>query len=97
MARRFVEAGARFIEVSHGSWDHHNNMKADMESRTSEIDQPIAGLLYDLKKRGLLESTLVIWAGEFGRTPEAPTKDGRKTITIKVTHRGLPVEALRAG
>ncbi|MCH2205879.1 MAG: DUF1501 domain-containing protein [Lentisphaerales bacterium] len=77
LARRFVEAAARFIEISHGSWDHHNNMKADMEARTGEIDKPIAGLLYDLKKRGLLDTTLVIWAGEFGRTPEAPNKDGR--------------------
>jgi uncharacterized protein (DUF1501 family) len=77
LARRFVEAGARFIEVSHGSWDHHNNMKADMEARTNEIDKPIAGLLKDLKQRGLLDSTLVIWSGEFGRTPEAPNKDGR--------------------
>ncbi|MCM8535146.1 MAG: DUF1501 domain-containing protein [Lentisphaeraceae bacterium] len=77
LARRFVEAGARFIEISHGSWDHHFSMKADMTARSNEIDIPIAGLLKDLKQKGLLESTLVVWSGEFGRTPESPTKDGR--------------------
>ena len=77
LARRFIEAGARFVEISHGSWDHHFNMKTDLPARSQEIDLPIAGLLKDLKQRGLLESTLVIWAGEFGRTPESPSKNGR--------------------
>ncbi|NQZ59526.1 MAG: DUF1501 domain-containing protein, partial [Lentisphaeraceae bacterium] len=77
LARRFVEAGARFIEVTHGSWDHHFNMKADLTARTKEIDRPIAGLLSDLKRRGLLKDTLDTWSGEFGRTPDSPNRDGR--------------------
>jgi len=77
MARRFAEAGVRFIEVSVGNWDHHRNLKADMASNCNAIDKPIAGLLEDLQTRGLLKDTLVIWGGEFGRTPHAQGGDGR--------------------
>jgi len=77
MARRFAEAGVRFIEVSVGNWDHHRNLKADLSSNCNAIDKPIAGLLEDLQARGLLKDTLVIWGGEFGRTPHAQTSDGR--------------------
>ena len=77
MARRFVEAGVRFVEITHGSWDHHNRLKTDLPERCTEVDKPIAGLLTDLAQRGLLKDTLVIWGGEFGRTPDAPNGDGR--------------------
>ncbi|WDE99221.1 DUF1501 domain-containing protein [Lentisphaera profundi] len=77
LARRFAESGARFIELSHGSWDHHLNLKNDLPARCHEIDKPISGLLTDLKQRGLLKDTLVVWASEFGRTPESPNGDGR--------------------
>jgi hypothetical protein len=77
MARRFAEAGVRFIEVSFGNWDHHRNLTADMERNCNAIDRPIAGLLTDLKQRGLLKDTLVIWGGEFGRTPHGQSGDGR--------------------
>jgi hypothetical protein len=77
MARKFVEAGVRFIELSHGNWDHHRNLKTDMERNCGQIDKPIAGLLADLKQRGLLKDTLVIWGGEFGRTPHSQANDGR--------------------
>jgi hypothetical protein len=77
MARRFVEAGVRFIELSHGNWDHHQRLRDQLPDKCNEIDQPIAGLLADLKQRGLLEETLVIWGGEFGRTPDAQNGDGR--------------------
>tara|TARA_B110000914_G_scaffold26768_1_gene19960 strand:- start:674 stop:2056 length:1383 start_codon:yes stop_codon:yes gene_type:complete len=77
LARRFVEEGVRFVEISHGNWDHHRNMSEDLPARCGEIDKPIAGLLEDLKQRGMLEDTLVIWAGEFGRTPHSQGSDGR--------------------
>ncbi|CAN5789278.1 DUF1501 domain-containing protein [soil metagenome] len=77
MARRFAESGVRFIQVSVGNWDHHRNLTASMESNCGAIDKPIAGLLTDLKQKGLLKDTLVIWGGEFGRTPHAQSGDGR--------------------
>jgi hypothetical protein len=77
LARRFVEAGVRFVEVTHGSWDHHTNLSVDHKTRAEACDQPIAGLLRDLKQRDLLKDTLVIWGGEFGRTPAAQGGDGR--------------------
>jgi hypothetical protein len=70
-ARRLVESGVRFVELTHGNWDHHRNIEDDLPARCQEIDQPIAGLLTDLKQRGLLKDTLVVWAGEFGRTPHS--------------------------
>jgi len=77
LARRFVEAGVRFVEVSYGDWDQHRNLRADHAKHATAIDKPIAGLLTDLRKRGLLEDTLVLWGGEFGRTPHAQNGDGR--------------------
>jgi hypothetical protein len=77
MARRFVEAGVRFIELTQGNWDHHQRLKEALPDSCRQIDKPIAGLLTDLQQRGLLEDTLVIWGGEFGRTPEGPSGDGR--------------------
>jgi hypothetical protein len=77
LARKMVEAGVRFIEVTHGNWDHHFNMNASLERNCGEIDRPVAGLLQDLKKRGLLDETLVVFTGEFGRTPYAQGQDGR--------------------
>ena len=77
MARRFVEAGVRFVEVGSGNWDHHFNLSSALAKSTTSVDKPIAGLLTDLKQRGLLKDTLVIWGGEFGRTPFAQGNDGR--------------------
>ena len=77
LARKFVEAGVRFVEISSGNWDQHRNLKADLERNCSGIDKPVHGLLADLKQRGLLKDTLVIWGGEFGRTPHAQFTDGR--------------------
>ncbi len=69
LARRMVERGVRFIMVSHGSWDDHNDLDKNLEKNCRITDQPAAALIADLKQRGLLDSTLVIWGGEFGRTP----------------------------
>lgn len=78
MARRFSERGVRFVQVSHTyKWDQHENLKRDHQQNAAEVDQPIAGLLKDLKARGLLKDTLVLWGGEFGRTPTAQGSDGR--------------------
>lgn len=81
LARRFAERGVRFIQVTHSDdnvqWDQHGNLKADHEENALEVDKPIAGLLTDLKSRGLLDDTLVLWGGEFGRTPVAQGKNGR--------------------
>jgi len=79
MARRFVERGTRFVQVSHSyKWDQHSGLRRDHAKNAAEVDKPIAGLLKDLKRRGLLEDTLVLWGGEFGRTPTSQIKrDGR--------------------
>ncbi len=76
LARRFCEAGVRFIEVNHGSWDQHKNHRRDLTANCQATDGPIAALLEDLKQRGLLEDTLVIWGGEFGR-PGLMPDDGK--------------------
>ena len=82
LARRFAESGVRFIQVTHNDdkvqWDQHANLKRDHEKNAREVDLPIAGLLTDLKQRGLLDDTLIWWGSEFGRTPTAEgTRDGR--------------------
>jgi hypothetical protein len=69
LARRLVEAGVPFVEVSLPGWDTHNNTPQRIRSLSEQMDQPMAALISDLKERGLLETTLVIWMGEFGRTP----------------------------
>lgn len=69
LARRMVERGVRFVLVSHGSWDDHNDIDKSLDKNCRITDQPAAALLADLKQRGLLDSTLVVWGGEFGRTP----------------------------
>ena len=82
IARRMVEQGVRFIEltcpkVGGDRWDQHGNLKQGHENNALAVDQPIAALLKDLRERGMLDETLVVWAGEFGRTPFAQGKDGR--------------------
>lgn len=83
MARRLVERGVRFVELTcpsiggHDRWDQHSGLEAGHRDNARAVDLPIAGLLTDLKARGLLDSTLVVWAGEFGRTPMAQGTDGR--------------------
>jgi len=78
LARRFAEAGVRFVQVSLDGWDHHSNIAVGLQNQCAVSDKPIAGLLTDLKLRGLLEDTLVLWGGEFGRTPHAQNGDGRE-------------------
>ena len=81
LARRMIERGVRFVQLYHTDWDHHgergNNLDGDIESRCREVDQASAALVLDLKQRGLLNDTIVIWGGEFGRTPMSQSGDGR--------------------
>ncbi len=81
MARRFLERGVRFVQVTHSDsevqWDQHSNLYQGHTKNAAEVDKPIAGFLADLKARGMLEDTLVLWGGEFGRTPTAQGTDGR--------------------
>ena len=69
VARRLVENGVRFVQVWAGGWDHHTDVKGNLEKQAALTDQPVGALLRDLKQRGMLEDTLVVWGGEFGRTP----------------------------
>ena len=71
LARRLAERGVRFIQLYHRDWDHHGGIKHDIQLKAEEVDRASAALLTDLKRRGMLEDTLVVWGGEFGRTPMA--------------------------
>ena len=75
LARRLVERGVRFVNLYHASWDHHDGLDKDLKYNCSVVDQPVAALLKDLKQRGLLDDTLVVFTGEFGRTPLADTHE----------------------
>ncbi|OWK40192.1 DUF1501 domain-containing protein [Fimbriiglobus ruber] len=77
LARRAVESGVRFVEVTSTGWDHHRNLRRDMVRGTTAVDQPVGALLGDLEKRGLLKDTLVLFGGEFGRQPIGQSDDGR--------------------
>jgi uncharacterized protein (DUF1501 family) len=69
LARRLAERGVRFIQLYHRAWDHHGDIENGFTSAAKDVDQPCAALVKDLKQRGLLDDTLIIWGGEFGRTP----------------------------
>ena len=77
LARRFVERGVRFVQCNANGWDAHSGLQKNHAGRARAIDQPVAALIQDLKARGLLDETLVIWGGEFGRTPVSQNADGR--------------------
>lgn len=86
LARRMVERGVRFINVIHASWDHHSNLDPELQYNAGAVDQPIAALIKDLKQRGLLDSTMVVWGSEFGRTPLGENRGGRKMNTGRDHH-----------
>ncbi|MEO8351732.1 MAG: DUF1501 domain-containing protein [Chthoniobacteraceae bacterium] len=77
LARRLAERGVRFIQLYHRVWDHHRNISKDMPVAAKDVDQPTAALIADLKERGMLDDTLILWGGEFGRTPMSQGGDGR--------------------
>ncbi|HWA99430.1 MAG TPA: DUF1501 domain-containing protein [Pirellulales bacterium] len=76
MARRLAEKGVRFIQLTSQGWDHHNNLREHLGDRAASIDKPIAGLIADLRQRGMLDETLIVWGGEFGRTARDDKGDG---------------------
>lgn len=86
LARRLVERGVRFVNIVHASWDHHSNLNPELAYNCQMADQPIAAMLKDLKARGLLDSTLVVWASEFGRTPLGENRVGYKDVTGRDHH-----------
>ncbi len=86
LARRLVERGVRFVNLYHASWDHHSNLDAELAFNAGMADQPIAALLKDLKERGLLDSTLVVWGSEFGRTPLGENRKGYAKVTGRDHH-----------
>jgi uncharacterized protein (DUF1501 family) len=71
LARKLAETGVRFIQLYHRGWDHHGNIKGNFPSAAKSVDQATSALIIDLKQRGLLDDTLLVWGGEFGRTPIA--------------------------
>jgi hypothetical protein len=77
LARRLAERGVRFIQLYHRDWDHHAALKPNLALKAEEVDRPTAALINDLKQRGMLDDTLIIWGGEFGRTPMSQSGDGR--------------------
>jgi hypothetical protein len=77
LARRLAERGVRFIQLYHRDWDHHGGVKKNIALKAEEVDRPTAALIKDLKQRGMLDDTLVVWGGEFGRTPMSQGGDGR--------------------
>jgi len=79
-ARRLVERGVRFVELTHSNWDHHSRIDTSLPKKCQETDQPIAALLTDLLQRGLLDETLVVWSGEFGRQPETQILEGKEAV-----------------
>ena len=86
LARRLVERGVRFVNIYHASWDHHSNLDVELSFNAGMADQPIASLLKDLKQRGLLDETLVIWCSEFGRTPLGENHAERPAVTGRDHH-----------
>lgn len=86
LARRLVERGVRFVSLFHASWDHHSNLDVELGHNCGMADQPVAALLKDLKQRGLLDETLVIFAGEFGRTPLGENRMGSKDVSGRDHH-----------
>jgi len=86
LARRLVERGVRFVNIIYASWDHHSNLDKELAYNATVVDQPIAALIRDLKERGLLDETLVVWGSEFGRTPLGENRGGRPDVTGRDHH-----------
>ena len=86
LARRMVERGVRFINIVHASWDQHSELDKNHGYNAGAVDQPIAALIRDLKQRGMLDSTMVVWGAEFGRTPLGENRQGRDSNTGRDHH-----------
>jgi hypothetical protein len=95
MARRLVESGVRFVQIFSGGWDSHDYLERGHSSRIKSVDKPMAALIRDLKQRGMLEDTLVIWTGEFGRTPDNNKRGG--VYSLGRGHNSKAMTMLMAG
>jgi hypothetical protein len=97
LARRLVERGVRFINIVHASWDHHSNLDTELPWNTGMADQPIAALIRDLKQRGLLDETMVVWGSEFGRTPLGENRGGNNESVTGRDHHPYSFSMFLAG
>jgi len=97
LARRMVERGVRFVMLNHASWDDHTNLNKKLKKNCAIADKPTAALIQDLKRRGLLDSTLVVWGGEFGRTPMVEIRDPRDADNAGRDHHPLAYSLFLAG
>ena len=97
LARRMVERGVRFVMLAHASWDDHTDLNRKLKKNCDIADKPTAALIRDLKQRGLLDSTLVVWAGEFGRTPMVEIRDPRDVNNAGRDHHPLAYSLFLAG
>lgn len=97
LARRMVERGVRFVNIIYASWDHHSNIPKELPYNAGCVDQPIAALIRDLKARGLLDSTLVVWGSEFGRTPLGENRSGKREVGTGRDHHPFSFSMLLSG
>ena len=97
LARRMVERGVRFINIIYASWDHHSNIPTELPYNAGCVDQPIAALIRDLKQRGLLDSTMVVWGSEFGRTPLGENRNGKRQVGTGRDHHPYSFSMLMSG
>jgi hypothetical protein len=97
LARRMVERGVRFVMLTHASWDDHTDLNRKLKKNCDIADQPTASLIQDLKQRGLLDNTLVVWGGEFGRTPMVEIRDPRDVNNAGRDHHPLAYSLFLAG
>jgi hypothetical protein len=97
LARRMVERGVRFINIVYASWDHHSDIPKELPYNAGCVDQPIAALISDLKQRGLLDSTMVVWGSEFGRTPLGENRGGKREVGTGRDHHPYSFSMLMAG
>ena len=97
LARRMVERGVRFINIVHASWDHHSNLDAELTYNAGMADQPIAALINDLKQRGMLDQTMVVWGSEFGRTPLGENRGGNDDNVTGRDHHPFAYSMFLAG
>jgi len=97
LARRMVERGVRFVNIIYASWDHHSNIPTELPYNAGCVDQPIAALIADLKQRGLLDSTMVVWGTEFGRTPLGENRSGNREVGTGRDHHPYSFTMLMSG
>ena len=97
LARRMVERGVRFVNIVYASWDHHSNIPQELPYNAGCVDQPIAALITDLKERGMLDSTMVVWGSEFGRTPLGENRNGKREVGTGRDHHPYSFSMALAG